>query len=173
MNMKNCYWGYGDKYSMRPENWGNNILRTSLKLKDVTLTQLDFEEILDSIKPSDNAFLFLDPPYFNADQDKFYTCSFSKADHYRLSAALKRNAHKFKFLMTYDNSEEIRDLYGWANMVLEKEWNYTIARTDDQTKVGKSNEKKKGERSKGKEIFILNYESVDNQSVIQFDEQFA
>jgi tetratricopeptide (TPR) repeat protein len=30
MNMKNCYWGYGEKYSMRPENWPRNILRTSL-----------------------------------------------------------------------------------------------------------------------------------------------
>jgi DNA adenine methylase len=37
MNMKNCYWGYGDKYSMRPENWANNILRTSQKLQNVTL----------------------------------------------------------------------------------------------------------------------------------------
>ena len=21
MNLQNCFWGYGDKYSMRPENW--------------------------------------------------------------------------------------------------------------------------------------------------------
>jgi len=32
MNMQNCFWGYGDKYSMRPENWPRNILRTSAKL---------------------------------------------------------------------------------------------------------------------------------------------
>ncbi|GAI04567.1 unnamed protein product, partial [marine sediment metagenome] len=28
MNMQNCFWGYGDKYSMRPENWPLNIRRT-------------------------------------------------------------------------------------------------------------------------------------------------
>jgi len=37
MNMKNCYWGYGDKYSMRPENWGRNIRRTSQKLQNVNI----------------------------------------------------------------------------------------------------------------------------------------
>ncbi len=173
MNMKNCYWGYGDKYSMRPENWGNNILRTSLKLKDVDITQLDFEEVLDNIQAKDKAFLFIDPPYFNADQDKFYSCSFSKADHFRLSEALKRNAHKFQFLLTYDNCEEIRELYDWTNCVLEREWNYTISRTDDQSKGANIYDKKKGERSKGKEIFILNYESKSNQLISLFEEEFA
>ena len=28
MNMQNCFWGYGDKYSMRPENWPRNIRRS-------------------------------------------------------------------------------------------------------------------------------------------------
>src|SRR3989344_6008091 len=28
MNMQNCFWGYGDKYSMRPENWPRAILKT-------------------------------------------------------------------------------------------------------------------------------------------------
>jgi DNA adenine methylase len=173
MNMKNCYWGYGDKYSMRPENWGNNILRTSLKLKDVDLTQLDFEAVLDNIEAKDNAFLFIDPPYFNADQDKFYNCYFEKSDHFRLSEALKRNAHKFKFLLTYDNSEEIREMYEWADNILEREWNYTINRTDDQSKEGKANDKKKGERYKGKEIFILNYNSPMNKVISLFEEEYA
>ena len=43
----------------------------------------------------------------------------------------------------------------------DKEWNYTINRTDDQ-KNGKSKQDNfKGERYKGKEIFILNYSSFD------------
>ncbi|MBA3286013.1 MAG: DNA adenine methylase [Nitrosopumilus sp.] len=29
MKPQNCFWGYGDKYSMRPENWARNILRVS------------------------------------------------------------------------------------------------------------------------------------------------
>lgn len=161
MNMKNCYWGYGDKYSMRPENWANNIKRTSQKLQNVKLTSLDFEELLDNLPSNDSIFLFIDPPYFNADQDKFYAHSFNKEDHYRLSRVLFRNANKFNFLLTYDNSKEIWDMYDWATSIFEREWNYTINRTDDQTRNGKEIEdKKKGERYKGKEIFILNYVSI-------------
>lgn len=170
MNMKNCYWGYGDKYSMRPENWAANILRTSQKLQNVEITNLDFEEMIDMIEPNKNTFLFLDPPYFNADQDKFYSCSFSKEDHLRFSEVLKRNAHKFNFMITYDNSPEVRELYSWVDNILEKEWNYTISRTDDQKKGNNPNgeDKKKGERYKGKEIFILNYESSLNVQLLDF-----
>ncbi len=163
MNMKNCYWGYGDKYSMRPENWERNILRTSLKLHNVRLTQLDFEEVLEQVE--DEAFVFIDPPYFNADQDKFYNYPFAKECHYRLRNALKRLSSRFNFLLTYDNNPEIQDLYAWAEVIHEKEWNYTINRTDDQklTKAIKDGEVKeakvqKGSRYKGKEIFITNYE---------------
>ncbi|NJR19417.1 MAG: DNA adenine methylase [Calothrix sp. CSU_2_0] len=162
MNMKNCYWGYGDKYSMRPENWGRNILRTSHKLQNVRLTQLDFEEVIQQVE--DNSFLFIDPPYFNADQDKFYNHSFSRECHYRLSNILKYSSHKFKFLLTYDNSPEIQELYSWAKLIHEKEWNYTINRTDDQKRtkeikdgIKKETVAKKGSRYKGREIFITNF----------------
>src|SRR3990170_3276455 len=50
MNMQNCYWGYGDKYSMRPENWPRNILRTSAKLQGVKLTSLDFEKVMEEAR---------------------------------------------------------------------------------------------------------------------------
>ncbi|MDD0823821.1 DNA adenine methylase [Mannheimia sp. AT1] len=166
MNPKNCYWGYGDKYSMRPENWGNSILKTSSKLQGVEFNNLDFEIIIDNAP--DNAFLFIDPPYFNADQDKFYTYSFNKEDHYRLKKCLYRNKDRLKFLITYDNSEEVRELYDWANSIVDKEWNYTINRTDDQTK-NKIKEEKRGSRYKGKEIFITNYHINHSNSQIDLD----
>lgn len=155
MNPKNCYWGYGDKYSMRPENWGRSLLKTSAKLQGVEFTNLDFEDVIDNAP--DGAFLFVDPPYFNADQDKFYTFSFKKEDHYRLEQCLLRNKERLSFLITYDNSPEIRELYSWANAMLDKEWNYTISRTDDQTK-NKSQAPEKTSRYKGKEVFITNYQ---------------
>ncbi len=162
MKHQNCYWGYGDKYSMRPENWPRNIRRTSEKLQNVKITNLDFEEVIESVP--NGCFLFIDPPYFNADQDKFYAHSFSKDDHLRLCQILNRHKERIKFLITYDNSEEIRNLYEWALEIHDKEWNYTINRTDDQ-KNGKSKQDNfKGERYKGKEIFILNYSSFDSTS---------
>lgn len=154
MNMQNCFWGYGEKYSMRPENWPRNILRTSQKLQGVKITNWDFERVLREA-PRD-AFLFIDPPYFNADQDKFYTHSFERADHYRLSRVLHEVAPEIKFLMTYDNCEEVRLLYNWEREIHEKEWNYTISRTDDQKNKANT---RKGSRSKGRELFIVNYYS--------------
>lgn len=158
MKPQNCYWGYGDKYSMRPENWPRNIRRTSEKLQNVKLTHWDFEQVIETVP--DRAFLFIDPPYFNADQDKFYTHSFSRNDHYRLCEILKKHKHRIKFLITYDNSLEIRQLYEWATEIHDKEWNYTINRTDDQKKGQNKAQNFKGERYKGKEVFILNYDSM-------------
>lgn len=159
MNKQNCYWGYGDKYSMRPENWPRNILRTSEKLQRVKLTSLDFEKVIEEAE--DGAFLFVDPPYFNADQDKFYTHSFKKNDHIRLCKVIKKHKERLKFLITYDDSLEIRELYSWATALYEKEWNYTINRTDDQ----KNGTKRKGTRYKGKELFIVNYNSIKQRQL--------
>lgn len=152
MNMQNCYWGYGDKYSMQPKNWPGHLRRCSRKLQGVQVTCLDFEKII--VQVPDGAFLFVDPPYFNADQDKFYTHSFDRESHYRLARVLHEHSHRLKFLLTYDNSPEVREMYGWSTHMLEKEWNYTINRTDDQTKKTRD----KGKRYMGKEIFIINYD---------------
>lgn len=153
MNMQNCYWGYGDKYSMQPKNWPIHLRRCSKKLQGVEITCKDFEQVI--VEAPDDAFLFVDPPYFNADQDKFYTCSFDRGSHYRLARVLCEHSYRLKFLLTYDNSPEVREMYHWTNQMLDKEWNYTINRTDDQTKktIGK------GKRYMGKEVFIINYDA--------------
>lgn len=159
--MQNCFWGYGDKFSMRPENWPRNILRTSEKLKGVKLTSRDFEEVIDGAE--DGSFLFVDPPYYESDQDKFYTHTFNVDDHYRLCEVLKRNNARIKFLLTYDSCAEIKELYLWVDKILEKEWNYTLNRTDDQ----KNGTDRKGTRYKGKELFILNYDYPKQPQLLQ------
>lgn len=165
MNQQNMYWGYGDKFSMQPKNWAQNIVRTSHKLQGVKITNLDFEDIIDNAP--DGALLFLDPPYFNADQDKFYQHFFSKQDHFRLEECLRRNKDRLKLFITYDNIPEVRELYNWMPEMYDKEWNYCIQRTDDQ----KNGTSKKGERYKGKELFILNYkEKVVSQLAVPFVE---
>ena len=158
MKEANCYWGYGEKYSMRPENWGRQLTKNHKKLQGTKLTSLDFEEIFDNLPTDKNIFIFLDPPYYNADQNKFYAESFTLEDHERLSARLKKLSKKVKFLLTYDNSIEVRELYSWANQVNEHEWNYVIARTDDQKLNKKLEDGYSSQRDKGKEIFIFNYD---------------
>lgn len=155
MNLQNMYWGYGDKYSMQPKNWPRNIRRSSEKLQNVLITSLDFEQVIDNAP--DNSLLFVDPPYFKADQDKFYNHAFSEDDHFRLEKTLRRNTDRLKIFITYDNVPEVRELYSWMQEIHDKEWNYCIQRTDDQ----KTRTRRKGQRYKGKEIFILNYDSTE------------
>lgn len=170
MKMQNCYWGYGDKYSMQPKNWRKHIRRCSRKLQSVKITCQDFEGVIDAVP--DSSFLFVDPPYFNRDQDKFYTHAFDLKDHQRLLKALKRNKDRTKFLLTYDNDEEVRKMYSWAVEKTEQQWFYTINRTDDQRKNGNSKNgnnngtNKHGKRHKGRELFILNYNSITQQELL-------
>lgn len=154
MNMQNCYWGYGDKYSMRPENWPRHLRRCSSKLQGVVITCQTYARVIE--EAPDGAFLFIDPPYFSADQDKFYTYSFAKNQHYDLALLLERHRSRINFLITYDNTPQVRLLYNWASQILDKQWNYTISRTDDQTKKTTT----KGKRYQGREIFILNYDQI-------------
>ena len=155
MRPENCYWGYGDKYSMRPENWPGHLRTVSDKLQGVGLSALDFEEVIDALP--DGCFLFVDPPYFNADQAKFYNCTFSPHDHERLAACLQRNSHRLAFLLTYDDHVTVRWLYSWAGPITSQEWNYTINRTDDQRNGKRKEDGFKSSRMKGRELFIRNY----------------
>ena len=167
MKHENCYFGYGDKYSMRPENWGRQLMKNNSKLKNVKITSWDFEKVINKTKGKDT-FLFIDPPYFNADQNKFYTDFFTLDDHERLSRVLKKYSSKMNFLLTYDNSPEVRELYSWAKQMDAQEWNYTISRTDDQKNKLKLKDGFSNKRKKGKEIFIFNYKvSIPEQLEIQ------
>jgi len=155
MKEENCYWGYGEKYSMRPKNWIPHLRTVSDKLQSVKITNIDFEEVIDSA--SDGSMLFVDPPYYNADQKKFYPCNFELKDYSRLMECLKRNKDRVYFLLTYDDSEEVRELYEWCSIINEQSWNYTIIRTDDQKTGQKLIDGHKSQRTKGNEIF-LSYE---------------
>lgn len=155
MRPENCYWGYGRKYSMRPENWPPHLRTVSDKLQGVELTSLDFETVIDELP--EGYFVFVDPPYYAADQQKFYNCTFTIEDHIRLAECLRRNADRLLFLLTYDDHTKVRSLYGWVEAITHHQWNYTINRTDDQRNGFKLEDGFQGVREKGRELFIRNY----------------
>ena len=157
MRPENCYWGFGDKYSMRPENWPPHLRTVSDKLQGVQLTALDFESVIDGLP--DGYFVFADPPYYNADQQKFYKCTFTREDHERLATCLERNADRLRFLLTYDDHPNVWNLYGWVDRISSHQWNYTINRTDDQRNGLKKEDGFRRIRYKGREIFVRNYDA--------------
>jgi DNA adenine methylase len=107
------------------------------------LTNDDFEPSI--LAAGEDVFLFLDPPYYSAEDSKLYGDKgdmHSGFDHERLASLLQDTEHKF--LITYDDSEYIRSLYeNWANI---QEWTlqYGMRNVGDRSQ-------------EGAELFISNY----------------
>ncbi|KAA6325689.1 Modification methylase DpnIIA [termite gut metagenome] len=135
-------WGYKTGKSSPPQNWDAFISAIENKLKSVHILNLDFEKIIQMPAEGKSVLLYLDPPYFLADQKRAYTKSFILDDHIRLAKLLKLTP--FHFCLSYDNVPKVKELYSWAN-IYEKRWLYNTAN-------------KKGEqREKGNELIITNY----------------
>ena len=139
--MKQPAWGYNDEKSSPPKNWGDMIRKVHKKLNGVKITCLDFMQII--LEPSnEQVLLYLDPPYFEADQKRAYKNHFLADDHFRLSAALRNCPHKF--ILSYDNIPQAKDIYGWAH-IIELSWNYNTSNLSAQ------------KRKKGQELLITNF----------------
>lgn len=139
MNLPN--FGFHPTKSVQPDKWPKRIEDSGRKLEGVLLTQLDYEEVI--LHPSDNKVLiFIDPPYFFADQKRAYLHSFTTEEHYRLLDVLRKCP--FKFCLTYDNCSEVKEMYSWAN-VYEYNWRYHTANSNST------------DRKMGRELIITNY----------------
>lgn len=111
--------------------------------KNVTITNLDYSELLTD--KDRGVFLFLDPPYYTATQSKLYGKKgnlHTNFDH--TIFAKKVNQCNHKWLITYDNSQEIKE--NFKNMDIE-EWELQYGMNNYQQEKA----------AKGQEIFIRNY----------------
>ena len=81
----------------------------------------DFEEFLEEVSPTEQDFLFLDPPYDTEFSD-YEGKSFGKDDQYRLAEYLKGT--KARFLLVIKNTEYIYRLYDGAFRILAFENRY-------------------------------------------------
>ena len=112
-------------------------------LKNVKVTSEDYQLLLE--EKGEDVFIFLDPPYLSATKSKLYGKNgdlHTSFDHNRLANSLKECKHKW--MMTYDDCEEIRDLYSFANIIPWK-LQYVM------------NNVNKKECKKGGELLISNY----------------
>jgi DNA adenine methylase len=137
-------WGYAIGNSSPPENWYRFLDNARPKLEGVKLTSLDFEEIICAPSKGGNVLMYLDPPYYLADQKRAYTKSFVLEDHLRLCELLKNT--DYKFCLSYDDCQQVRDLYKWAN-IYERSWFYNTANSSGPRKIGN-------------ELIITNFEAV-------------
>ena len=127
----------------------------SKKLQGVKLIHGDFNKIVDEVP--DNSFLVVSPPYslnHSPNRTQMYKYPFEKNDHLRIVEALKQNTNRIKFMLTYRDCKEIRDLYSWGNNIV-RELNCDDEFIKDPTKKIEDQTKKQ-ERGK-EEIAIMNY----------------
>lgn len=112
-------------------------------LRGVHITHGDYEPVVR--EEGAGVFVFLDPPYYSATESRLYGKRGElhlNFDHRRLAQVLREVAHCW--LLTYDDSPFIRDLYA----------NYTQVRWSLQ--YGMNNYKQPTARP-GRELFIANY----------------
>jgi DNA adenine methylase len=108
-----------------------------------TITNLDYEELVK--REGENVFIFLDPPYYSATKSALYGKNgnmHKSFDHVKFAENMKNCKHKW--LITYDDSEYIRNLFSFANIM---PWELMYGMRNVTA----------GADQKGKELFISNY----------------
>ncbi len=119
------------------------VAKLGTLLEGIKITYLDYHEVLSS--GGKEVFTFLDPPYFKATKSKLYGKNgilHTGFNHNEFMLAIKQSNHSW--LITYDDSPEIRQNFSFAN-IYEWELQYGM------------NNYKQGKADKGKELFISNY----------------
>ena len=111
-------------------------------IKNFYFSAEDYAVLLE--KEGESVFVFLDPPYFSVRGSKLYGKKgdlHRNFDHQRLCEKLKKTQHKF--LLTYDDSDFIRELY--RDFYIQ-EWNLQYG----------MNNFKREKANMGKELLISN-----------------
>jgi DNA adenine methylase len=134
---------------LNPRGWNVRAIRRIEKaapyVREWEITCGDYNDVL--LVPGENVWCVNDAPYFKdtlaSPSSKLYAHSFTVKQHCELAEAVAASAHNI--LLTYDNCEEIRQLY-LANggfHLFDESWTY----------CGSSMKKKK----KGRELIVTNY----------------
>ncbi len=134
-------------------------------LPGTIITNFDYEEVVKT--KGDNVFVFLDPPYYSTSKSALYGKNgnlHKSFDHEHFADVMHKCNHKW--LITYDDSKFIREIFSFANII---SWDLTYGM---RNVTSKSNQI-------GKELFISNYfkESkagfkVGSSNILQYSLKF-
>jgi DNA adenine methylase len=121
------------------------LARIEPYMQDVKITHGDYEPVLH--EPGEDVFIFLDPPYYSATKSKLYGHKgdlHTGFDHERYAQNMQACPHRW--LITYDDSPEIRHLFNFGCHLVEWQLQYGM------------NNYKQGSAARGQELFIRNYD---------------
>jgi DNA adenine methylase len=126
-------------------------------LNRTRITNFDYEDVVK--KEGADVFLFLDPPYLSATKSRLYGKNgilHRVFDHLRFAEVMKKTKHKW--LITYDDCEEVRRLFSFANII---SWEFQYG----------MNNYKQSTAAKGKELVITNYPPLYQSIVLNMREK--
>ena len=123
-----------------PKDIYRGFHKWSERLKFVTVENMSFEKLIATYDKPD-AFFYCDPPYVSTESYYQNTGGFGEKEHRKLAEVL----HNIdgKFLLSYNDCELVRELYGDMNIRSTKEIEYTLRGAGSKKKV--------------REVFVSNY----------------
>ena len=113
-------------FGVRGKNLENSIeylKEVKKRLNTTVIENKDFEGLIKTYD-REKALFYLDPPYFET--EKYYDVGFLKQDHLRLRDTLEKI--KGKFVLSYNDSEYIRNLYSGYQIISVERQNNLVAK---------------------------------------------
>ena len=107
-----------DSFGAQPHSMWNNfplINQACSRLQKVVIENKDFEKLIKQYDRPES-FFYCDPPYYET-EDYYEDVGFTTKDHERLAKALC--SMQGKFLLSYNDCPEIRDLYSRPGIIIE------------------------------------------------------
>jgi DNA adenine methylase len=128
--------------SRKPRSVHKEFKKWSQRLDQVTIENLDFEKLIKEYDKEETLF-YCDPPYVGTESYYKNVREFNLKDHKRLNKALKQI--KGKFLLSYNDTPFIRELYKDFKIIKSDEVRYTLGANAHGVKKSVC------------EVFIMNY----------------
>ena len=125
----------------------HRLMEFSKILPDTLITNLDYQDVVE--KDGFNVFIYLDPPYYSATKSALYGKNgklHKQFDHQRFAEVMKKCKHKW--IITYDDSDYIKQLFDFAYI---KPFNLMYGMRN-QTKNSNQN---------GQELLISNFDCLN------------
>jgi DNA adenine methylase len=138
----------GDNFAMasksgrKPKNIYKDFKKISDRLKSVTIENMSFSKLI-PLYDKEDAFFYIDPPYVSTESYYKNTGGFGIKEHEQLAELLSKV--KGKFLLSYNDSVIVRELYKGFNIRTTKEIEYTLGKNMH------------GKNKSVREVFITNY----------------
>ena len=138
----------GDNFAMstksgrKPKNIYRNFKTVSERLKFVTIENMSFNKLI-PLYDKEDSFFYVDPPYVETESYYKNTGGFGIKEHEELSDLLSKV--KGRFLLSYNDSVVVRELYKGFNIQTTKQVSYGLGKNAQ------------GKNKVVNELFITNY----------------